>query len=88
MTSTIVVELSDEEKMYLLGANFLPQHLAAVRDAGVQSLPAEIRVTPEEAEEFRAAFTEQLARSGFDQEYCPTSEGALLEGLIDKFFVR
>lgn len=37
------------------------------------------------AEELREKFTEQLAKTGFDDAYKPTKEGELLEGLIDIF---
>ncbi len=37
------------------------------------------------AEEFREAFTEQLAKVGFDESYEPTAGGNLLEDLIDRF---
>ena len=38
------------------------------------------------AEEFREAFSEHLARVGFDDTYAPTAEGKLLEDLIDRFY--
>ncbi len=38
------------------------------------------------AEEFRDAFTDRLARYGFDAQYELTEEGKLLEDLIDRFF--
>lgn len=37
------------------------------------------------AEEFRNIFTERLAKIGFDENYELTTEGRMLEDLIDKF---
>ena len=36
--------------------------------------------------EFQAAFTDELARVGFDQNYELNPEGQMLEDLIDRFF--
>lgn len=44
-----------------------------------------LRVTSAIAEEFRDAFTLELARIGFDANYGITSEGRILEDLIDAF---
>jgi hypothetical protein len=37
-------------------------------------------------EELRTALTEWLGKIGFDENYCPTKEGRILEELIDKLF--
>lgn len=39
------------------------------------------------AEEFREKFTLELTRVGFDDNYQLTTEGKLLEDLIDRFFI-
>jgi len=44
-----------------------------------------LEVSAATAEEFCEAFTEQLAKVGFDEAYEPTAEGKLLENLIDRF---
>jgi hypothetical protein len=43
-------------------------------------------IPSETAEEFRSAFTNQLATVGFDERNEPTAEGKLLEDLIDRFY--
>ncbi len=40
------------------------------------------------AEEFREAFTEHLAKVGFDDAYETNPEGKLLEDLIDRFYLE
>lgn len=40
-----------------------------------------------DAETVREALTEELARVGFDPDYELTSEGRLIEGLIDALFI-
>lgn len=89
MTFHRSVELSDREVTYLGSTSFLPQELADLilkaRHGGDNQNV--IAVTPEIAERFREVFTERLARVGFGPDYEPTSEGKLLEGLIDRFFV-
>lgn len=38
-------------------------------------------------DELREAVSEALLRVGFDESYNPTSDGVILEELVDKFFV-
>ena len=40
-----------------------------------------------EAERMRDYFTDRLARVGFDEDYKPNEEGAILERLTDKLFL-
>jgi hypothetical protein len=47
-----------------------------------------IRLTPSEAEQLREILTTQMATVGFDADYEPNEQGAVLERLIDRFFVR
>jgi hypothetical protein len=47
-----------------------------------------IRLSRAEAEQVRDYLTTELAASGFDQDYSPTQRGKMLEGLIDRFFIR
>ena len=41
----------------------------------------------QDAETIRGALTVELARCGFDADYEPTTEGRLIEDLIDDLFV-
>lgn len=38
-------------------------------------------------DEIRDMFGEQLQIEGFDENYCPTKQGRILESLIDKFYL-
>lgn len=81
------VSLSPAQLDYLSGATFLPPHLQRiVRAAEAASGAARLNLDVDVAEEFRSAFTIRLAEAGFDSDYEPTREGALLEDLIDAFF--
>lgn len=87
-TDVVNVRLSRQEAAYLIGAVFLrPHHLEAIRK-GEQADRGGITLTLSRdlAEEFREAFTDQLAKVGFDQNYDATPEGRLLEELIDRFY--
>lgn len=84
-----IVRLAAEEIAFLRSAGFLPQDLQVIV-AGLSSPSAgtgddPVGLDDEVAERFRAIFTEQLARAGFDAEYGLTAEGAMLERLIDVF---
>jgi hypothetical protein len=84
--TTSEIHLSAREVVYLANSNFLPQPLARLVSEGVASRKgATLTLTSEVAEEFRAAFTERLAQTGFSAEYELTPEGKMLEGLIDRF---
>jgi hypothetical protein len=87
-TPTRRVTLARSDLDYLEAASFLPPTLlACLRNAELCSATAaELDLLPATAEEFREAFTEQLARVGFDDAYEPTPEGKLLEDLIDRFY--
>lgn len=88
--SSVCVDLRRNEVDYLMREAFLPrpllQRLQDVRWRSDADGVLEISVTT--AEEFRAAFTEQLAKVGFDKAYNPTKEGAVLEDLIDRFYAK
>jgi hypothetical protein len=47
-----------------------------------------LNLSESDADNVRDACGEDLQRIGFDENYKPTKEGALLEGLIDKLLVR
>lgn len=46
-----------------------------------------VRLTMDMAEELRTCLTDRLAVVGFEENYELTSEGQLLEDLIDRFYV-
>lgn len=86
--SACCVDLTRNEVDYLEAAGFLPPILLA-RLRGAQwrsATAAALELSPATVEEFREAFTEQLAKVGFDEAYEPTAEGRLLEDLIDRFY--
>ena len=82
------IELSGREIMYLKSTSFLPPELAQIIHT---SLPLHgdkhvVTLSQDVAERFRDEFTNRLAKVGFDPDYEPTSEGKMLEGLIDRFY--
>jgi hypothetical protein len=83
------IQLSRRQVEYLRQSSFLPASLGQIVEAAA---PAEdgarvLRISREVAEEFRSAFTDQLAKVGFGADYGPTSDGRILEELIDRFFL-
>lgn len=82
------VRLSEREAMYLRNTTFLPEALAQIvrSAAATDDKGIAIVVSRATSEEFRAAFTERVAKVGFDEDYESTNEGKLLEGLIDRFY--
>lgn len=86
-TSVRCVDLSRREVDYLKTAGFLSQALLeCLRDVRWRSdVSRTLELSTVTAEEFREAFTEHLAKVGFDEAYEPTTDGKLLEDLIDRF---
>jgi hypothetical protein len=86
--ATQTIQLTDAQVKYLGDAGFLSTfQLGAIRGVVWQSPSVgTLSLSKAEAETFRDAFTEQLARVGFDASYAPTEEGKMLEDLIDRFF--
>ncbi|MDR2880589.1 MAG: hypothetical protein LBV29_01635 [Azoarcus sp.] len=84
------IRLSGREAMYLMNAEFLPVDLMRIVNSakGGEDNGIIISVTPEISDSFRESFTERLAEVGFDDAYEPTSEGKILEELIDIFYVE
>jgi hypothetical protein len=83
-----LIQLSSREMEYLRQASFLPPYLAEIiRSQSASEGSLSLQVSREVAEGFRSAFTDQLARGGFGVDYEPTSEGRMLEELIDRFYV-
>jgi hypothetical protein len=81
------IDLTRSEVDYLNTAGLLPSDLLeCLRDIRWRSgVAGTFKVSAATAEAFREAFTEQLAKAGFDEAYEPTAEGRLLESLIDRF---
>ncbi len=85
-----LVQLSTGQLEYLRRARFLPASLVSIietarvaRDEGCSLL-----ISRRAAEDFRSTFTERLAEVGFGADYELSSEGQMLEELIDRFFGR
>ena len=82
---TSSVRVSSAQSTYLLNADYLPSDLRGVVAAATRSNGMTFEVHGDVAERFRSALTERLAQVGFDRDYKPTGEGAMLEDLIDVF---
>jgi len=81
------VRLSGSQVAYLKSARFLEPSLTQIVEAA-EALEGDshiVRVARDVAEQFRAAFTDRLAKVGFDAQYELTDEGRMLEDLIDRF---
>lgn len=89
VASVTAVNLFPDEIEYFRKANFLAPHLVAALEAAECEGDTRfvLKISRDRAEEFRSAMTERLAKVGFDDNYEPTSEGSLLEELIDRFYV-
>ena len=85
----VTIKLPRREIHYLLNARFLgPLQIEVVRAAELSSDgSAVLELSRNSAEEFREAFTNELAKVGFDENYDVTAEGRILENLIDFFHV-
>ena len=82
-----VVRLSSKELEYLKRARFLPASLAQIlKTAMAGGDTNSLSVSHDVAEEFRSALMHRVAVAGFGPDYEPTSEGWMLEELIDRFF--
>jgi hypothetical protein len=83
------VQLSPGLFEYLLKGNFISQReqslLMGATRTGESYL---IELADDDADVIRDACGEHLQRVGFDADYNPTAEGAMLEQLIDLFLVR
>lgn len=84
------VRLSGREAMCLKSTTVLPDELRRIVNAAAPGRDNVIVISLswETAELFREAFTDYLARVGFDDDYKATSEGQLLEDLIDSFYLK
>ncbi len=83
----LTIKLIVSEYKYLEHASFLPN---SCKDILVLSTRHEdtysLKISEEQADEIRDLCGEQLQVVGFDEKYELTSEGKILESLIDIFF--
>ncbi len=83
------VNLSVEEYNLLNSKKFLNSNLMTrIKNAFLTKNNSYVlEISEEDADTIRDLCGEQLQKIGFDENYNPTSEGLILESLIDKFFV-
>ncbi len=82
-----MIKLNDKEFEYLVG--FLPLKLRNILNNCVKNNDNWLlKISEENADIIRDACGEQLQLVGFDEKYTLTTEGKILESLIDKFFVN
>lgn len=85
-----IVQLSKQQWMYLKNSSFLDadeELIQALESVNVNNNSNyTLHVSSDIAEKFRDAFTERLAKVGFNEQYEPTAEGKMLEQLIDDFY--
>ena len=84
-----MIKLSTEEVSYLLRSRFLSERLLSLLHNAEKNNAGSVvlDIQNEVADEFRDAFGERMQEVGFDKDYKPTTEGEILEALIDRFFV-
>ncbi len=88
-SASVNIRLLRREVEYLLSASFLSQSQRNALDHHLKWLSpdrAKLTLSHTVTESFRAALTDQLAKSGFDEQYETNYEGTLLEDLIDRFY--
>ena len=87
--SFVTIRLGRREIDYLINSKFLaPPQIEVVRAAeSTSGGTAVLELSRDSAEEFREAFTNELAKVGFDENYNLTAEGRILEDLIDLFYI-
>lgn len=83
-TGMLRVRLSAEEREYLLKSGIATGQLQEALELAADRGYVEVR--PELVEVVRAALTDHLARFGFGADYEPTSEGRMMESLIDRLY--
>jgi hypothetical protein len=82
-----VIQLSKIEYDYLSKADFLPNKLRKLFPVNYQNkVKYLLEITEDQADEIRDLCGEQLQIVGFNERYEATSEGEILESLVDKFF--
>lgn len=84
------IRLSAKQLAYLRKRSFFPDDLHGVLSTAEPTghNTYSLAIHPDEAEALRNALTEHLASVGFDRSYELTSEGRVLEELIDALLPR
>ena len=87
MVERLLVNLTDAERTLLLDRVDLPPRLhSIVASAEKGARGWGITISTHDAHTIRERCGDALVATGFDQDYAPTKDGLLLEGMIDKFF--
>ncbi|MGH7989684.1 MAG: hypothetical protein ACREDS_05745 [Limisphaerales bacterium] len=83
------IKLNTDEVSYLLNGKFLSENLLTLLHNAKKPNPSTVilEISNDEADTFRDVFGERMQEVGFDEKYEPTSEGKILESLIDRFLV-
>jgi hypothetical protein len=85
----IEIELNQNEFAYLCKASFLPDRFRKLFFSSVRKKKSFLlNISEEQADEIRDLCGDQLQLVGFDERYEPTTEGLILESLMDKFYVE
>ncbi|VHO02692.1 hypothetical protein [Candidatus Rhabdochlamydia sp. T3358] len=83
------IELNKNEYNYLCQSSFLANRYQEVLSSSKQyNGKYSLKVSEDQADEIRDLCGEQLQLVGFNEKYELTSEGKILEPLIDKFFIE
>jgi hypothetical protein len=82
------IELNRNEYNYLCQESFLKGKYRKLLFSSKQDDDKySLKISEDQADEIRDLCGEQLQIIGFDKKYELTSEGKILESLVDKFFV-
>ena len=82
------VELNNKEYNYICQASFLNKNYRKLFFSGQQHNDKYlIKISEDQADKIRDLCGEQLQIVGFDEKYELTSEGKILDSLIDKFYI-
>lgn len=83
------IELNKNEYNYLCQSSFLANRHQEVLSSSKQcDGKYSLKISEDQADEIRDLCGEQLQLVGFNEKYELTSEGKILESLIDKFFIE
>ncbi len=83
-----LVRLSEQQLTYLRTSGILAKASPQISEsitAGSEEA-RDFQISRDDAEQIRSVLTDHLARVGFNSEYGVTSEGKILEELIDQFY--
>jgi hypothetical protein len=82
------IELNEKEHEYLCRAFFLANRYKDILASSEHHDDKySLKISEDQADEIRDLCGEELQLVGFDEKYDLTSEGKILESLIDKFFI-